>query len=683
MARERRSQSAIVGAVIIALIMFASLLTALYIMNEYGSYAKTSYEKSTIMAQALELQRSTVATFSYNSSTGRVEITVSSGFPYSYEIYAVILVLSNGQVEVLGPGSYPGSLSVVTPYGSQDWLPASAPAGGGLTIYVYTRQDVKAVSLVVQSGNAVTSVPAVSFTTQGTYYSSPPSTPPNTNSTGNNYVGSTLLGRKVTCQVNITLYNPAPLAVTDFTINLTINLTNYLVRLCENFTSAPSGALVPLSNLIFAYKTSKGLEPMYTWIEAYNSSVADVWVRVPPTLIIYPHSYQTIYMLFLNTSLLGSGYLGVNSYYTGDPSYDNIGDVMARGLLVQVYNDTSSPPSIFVNSAGMQDALWNMSQSGCTLVSPMSLFSWLYQLPISNVAENFSTNYLWCINLGEEWPLPQSANGTFSTVLASPINSGYQNYANVIVGYGGQIQGADVLFNYSSEPNGTTDWPGGVSPLTGNFVMKAVGWFSISQWPSSNGGGANYLAVSADDYGAVLISPSVVTWNVLSYTDWIPGVPGSQLRFYDSNASAWGSEVESQYGYYSIVDYPPYEYAVNTAEAPLTATNFTGTGHLGDYRVVTVYAQVNPGNSSGFVPYDADSYMAVFLFHGNGNSKPSPQAFPAGDFAWYSPMYPQDGVMPYLYCSVPDLLVLPGQPLLPTPPGAPYQSAQGYGWIVA
>ncbi|MGC9071355.1 MAG: hypothetical protein ACP5HK_01460, partial [Acidilobus sp.] len=176
---RRRSQSAIVGALIVALVMFAGLVTALYIMNEYGSYARLSYEKSAILSEASELQRSSYAWYSYsyspvNGTVQGIVIGVYSGFPYSYEVTAITIVLSNGQVIMIGPGLHPGLIEVTTYYGTQDWLPAAASAGGNVSIVVNLGQvNVQSVSIVLQSGLALTSIPAV-YSLAAESYISPP-----------------------------------------------------------------------------------------------------------------------------------------------------------------------------------------------------------------------------------------------------------------------------------------------------------------------------------------------------------------------------------------------------------------------------------------------------------------------------------------------------------------------------
>jgi len=82
----RRSQSAIVGALIIAIVMFASLATALYLMNQYSAYSRLSSERSQVLSEAAELQRTAnVYWYSSPTSTGtKVTITLSSGYPYAY-----------------------------------------------------------------------------------------------------------------------------------------------------------------------------------------------------------------------------------------------------------------------------------------------------------------------------------------------------------------------------------------------------------------------------------------------------------------------------------------------------------------------------------------------------------------------------------------------------------------------
>jgi hypothetical protein len=107
----RRSQSAIVGALIIAIVMFASLATALYLMNQYSVYSRLSSERSQVLSEAAELQR-TANAYWYSSPTPtgtNVTITLSSGYPYAYEVTGIVLRLSNGTLKSYGPGPYPGS----------------------------------------------------------------------------------------------------------------------------------------------------------------------------------------------------------------------------------------------------------------------------------------------------------------------------------------------------------------------------------------------------------------------------------------------------------------------------------------------------------------------------------------------------------------------------------------------
>jgi len=181
----RRSQSAIVGALIIAIVMFASLATALYLMNQYSVYSRLSSERSQVLSEAAELQR-TANAYWYSSPTPtgtNVTIVLSSGYPYAYEVTGIVLRLSDGTLKSYGPGAYPGFLSVVTASGSQYWLPASSPAGGSVTITLSFRQpvQVQAVSLVLQSGDAVAAVAASPYSyllAAGALTSTPITSPP-------------------------------------------------------------------------------------------------------------------------------------------------------------------------------------------------------------------------------------------------------------------------------------------------------------------------------------------------------------------------------------------------------------------------------------------------------------------------------------------------------------------------
>jgi hypothetical protein len=377
----RRSQSAIVGALIIAIVMFASLATALYLMNQYSVYSRLSSERSQVLSEAAELQR-TANAYWYSSPTPNgtnVTIVLSSGYPYAYEVTGIVLRFSNGTLLSYGPGPYPGFLSVTTASGSQYWLPASSPAGGSVTITLSFRQpvQVQAASLVLQSSDAVAAVAASSYSYYllaqqqgGSSASGSINVNPYNQSSLLPLIG-TLIGadkiavvgasRKIAVPVvykilNLTpiiLYNPTNLPTPDgLTINLTINLNNAMVKKYST-TYSVNGVNVPLANVLFAYWTGTQWDPLYGWIESFNSSAATVWVRLDRQIL--PYNNLTIYMLFVDDTTLGTTSWGVNSYYTQDLSLDNIGYVMQGGVLYQVYIDANG--SLYNSGGGKGGAL--------------------------------------------------------------------------------------------------------------------------------------------------------------------------------------------------------------------------------------------------------------------------------------------------------------------------------------
>jgi len=96
----------------------------------------------------------------------------------------------------------------------------------------------------------------------------------------------------------IILYNPTSLPTpADLTINLTINLNNNMVKKYST-TYSVNGVNVPLANVLFAYWTGTQWDPLYGWIESFNSSAATVWVRLDRQIL--PYNNLTIFMLFVN-----------------------------------------------------------------------------------------------------------------------------------------------------------------------------------------------------------------------------------------------------------------------------------------------------------------------------------------------------------------------------------------------
>lgn len=654
--------------------MFASLATALYLMNQYSVYSRLLSERSQVLSEAAELQR-TANAYWYSSSTPtgtNVIITLSSGYPYAYEVTGIVLRLSNGTLLSYGPGAYPGFLSVVTASGSQYWLPASSPAGGSVTITLSFRQpvQVQAVSLVLQSGDAVAASPYSYLLAQqqgGSSASGSINVNPYNQSSLSPLIG-TLIGadkiavvgpsRKVAVPavykiLNLTpiiLYNPTSLPTPDdLTINLTINLNNVMVKKYST-TYSVNGVNVPLANVLFAYWTGTQWDPLYGWIESFNSSAATVWVRLDRQIL--PYNNLTIYMLFVNGTTLGTTSWGVNSYYTQNLSLDNIGYVMQSGVLYQVYIDANG--SLYNSGGGVGKSLsrscnnlWNKGKSNYLMVglTYSGLGGFLYNLPLYGVSRAFTSSNGTCFfaykNATESgsslyyYYSPTNPTLTFINVptgtygglflpygepqLATPANEPV--LASTLKG-ASLVSGYDVLFNYEQGFIGGNPWPYGLSSAQVNltWLVKGLGWVQLSS--------ANVnLSVTTDDGTMVLLGTSPGGGN---FTNWLGAYTRSSAIL-----PIWAD------------DYPNSPSFANpvTFEAPLGSL----VNKAGDYRVVIEYFQDIGG----------DTYFAVFV--------PNPSM--AANLMWYAPVFPPGGSYPYAFAPL-----APG--LLLGPP-APVQ-----GWIV-
>jgi len=679
----RRSQSAIVGALIIAIVMFASLATALYLMNQYSVYSRLSSERSQVLSEAAELQR-TANAYWYSSPTPtgtNVTIVLSSGYPYAYEVTGIVLRLSNGTLLSYGPGPYPGFLSVVTASGSQYWLPASSPAGGSVTITLSFRHpvQVQAVSLVLQSGDAVTAVAASPYSyllaqqQGGSSASGSINVNPYNQSSLSPLIGTLIstdkiavvrpsqkiavpIVRKILNLTPIILYNPTNLPTpVGLTINLTINLNNAMVKKYSNSTTySVNGVNVPLANVLFAYWTGTQWDPLNGWIESFNSSAATVWVRLDRQIL--PYSTLTIYMLFVNATTLGTTSWGVNSYYTQNLSLDNIGYVMQGGVLYQVYIDANG--SLYNFGGGKSGGvgktlsqscnnLWNKGKSNYIMVglTYSGLGGFLYNLPLYGVSRAFTSSNGTCVFAYKN----ATESGSQLYYYYSPtnptltfINNQTGTYGGLFLPYGepqlatpanepvlargnkssSLVSGYDVLFNYGQGFIGGNPWPYGLSSAQVNltWLVKGLGWIQLS---STN---VN-LSVTTDDGTMVLLGTSPGGGN---FTNWL----GAYTR---SNAilPIW------------IEDYPndPSYTGPVTFEAPLGSL----INKAGDYRVVIEY----------FQDIGSETYLAVFV--------PNPSM--AANLMWYAPVFPPGGSYPYAFAPL-----APG--LLLGPP-APVQ-----GWIV-
>jgi hypothetical protein len=457
----------------------------------------------------------------------------------------------------------------------------------------------------------------------------------------------------------IVLYNPTgDPTPTGLTVNFTINLSSGIVK--RNAISAKDGTgVVPLANVLFAIWNGTGWDPLDGWIEFYNSTAAEVWVKLDRS--IEPYGNQTIFMLFLNGSALGTINWGVNSYYTKNLSTDNIGYVMQSGVLYQVYVDENGTlfDSVVVNeyswrgtkttSGGyvLADYCSDYYQGTMVGFSYGGLAGFLYSLPLYDVTSNFSASYGYCVvyngpsqepmlyyspqnpsimyynNSAEEVyngfsAAPVLANGTFISygepLVAVPSDEPVYDWQNYL------IEGYDVIFNYQNEFIGGQPWPYGLYEAQHeiSWLVKGVGWAQVIN-PNVT------IATTTDDGTLILLKNSAGGG---SFTSWL----GSSWTKYEL-LPVWAT------------DYYDYWNSPVTFEAPLNST-LTG---IGDYRVEVLYYQ----------DIGTDTYFAVFV----------PSSSMAPYLIWYAPVFPPGGSYPYAFAPL-----APG--LLLGPP-APVQ-----GWIV-
>jgi hypothetical protein len=448
----------------------------------------------------------------------------------------------------------------------------------------------------------------------------------------------------------IVLYNPTgDPTPTGLTVNFTINLSSGIVK--RNAISAKDGTgVVPLANVLFAIWNGTGWDPLDGWIEFYNSTAAEVWVKLDRS--IEPYGNQTIFMLFLNGSALGTINWGVNSYYTKNLSTDNIGYVMQEGILYQVYADANG--SLYNSGGGVGKSLsqqctnlWNKGKSYYLMVGLTygGLGKFLYGLPLYGVSTNFTSNYGTCVfafkNVTESgsslyyYYSPTNPTLTFynestgtyggfflpygEPQMATPVDEPV--FASTLSA-GSLVSGYDVLFDYEQGFVGGSPWPYGLYSAQANltWLVKGLGWAQLSS--------ANInLSVTTDDGTMVLVGTSPGGG---VFTNWL----GAYMKS-TAILPIWAEDYPSSPSYADPA----------TFEAPLSSLLST----TGDYRVVIEYFQDDSRNS----------YLAVFL----------PGSSMAANLTWYAPVFPPGGSYPYAFA--------PLAPSLLLGPQAPVQ-----GWIV-
>ncbi|AMD30408.1 hypothetical protein [Acidilobus sp. 7A] len=651
--------------------MLASIAALIYVMDQYRLRAQYAAEREQDLQMAQELQQTTSAYLVYFNGT-YIEVRLQSQFPYSYEVVGLSIRLANGSPLVVTGSGPSANVTVVGPYGIIYGLPASAGPAQQLMVIVKLTQGLVVsqanMAVILRSGDAVTAVPVTVYLPPGT--SRGVSVNVNNETSVMELIKTKVITNlvlivspsmkiaipKAYTVVNLTpivLYNPTgDPTPTGLTVNFTINLSSGIVK--RNAISAKDGTgVVPLANVLFAIWNGTGWDPLDGWIEFYNSTAAEVWVKLDRS--IEPYGNQTIFMLFLNGSALGTINWGVNSYYTKNLSTDNIGYVMQSGVLYQVYVDENGTlfDSVYSwwRSGGqvLADYCSDKYKYQGTMVgfSYGGLAGFLYSLPLYDVTSNFSASYGYCVvyngplqepmlyyspqnpsimyynNSAEEVyngfsAAPVLANGTFISYgepsVAVPSDEPVYDWQNYL------IEGYDVIFNYQNEFIGGQPWPYGLYEAQHeiSWLVKGVGWAQVIN-PNVT------IATTTDDGTLILLKNSTGGG---SFTSWL----GSSWRKYEL-LPVWATDYDDDWN------------SPVTFEAPLNSI----LTRIGDYRVEVLYYQ----------DIGTDTYFAVFV----------PSSSMAPYLIWYAPVFPPGGSYPYAFAPL-----APG--LLLGPP-APVQ-----GWIV-
>lgn len=641
--------------------VLASIAAMIYVMEQYRLRTSYAVERSQYLQLSQELQEDVKAYLVYFNGT-YVELKLYSQFPYSYQVDGLSLRLVNGSPLLVSSSGGLANVTVIGPYGIIYGLPASAGPAQWLTIIVKLNSRLEATQrnmvILLQSGDSMAAISVTSYVTPATQVSVNPYNSTSVQQLIGTKVVSTLISvvspsekiaiPKVYTIVNLTpiiLYNPTGEATPkDLTVNFTINLNSEIVKYSSISVRDGSG-LVPLANVLFAIWNGTGWDPLNGWIELYNSTEAEVWVRLDRQIL--PYSNLTIYMLFLNGSTLGTVNWGVNSYYTQNLSTDNIAYVMQEGLLYQIYVDENG--TLYGSGGGIGAAVSHYCNSRYGYAYSMVGFSYvglahfIYSLPLFNAIGTFASNYSYCVlysgSLSQSLLYYSPTNATITFVKVSNaraersyefglfttdvINGTFISYGEPSVSIpanepvydwqGYIMEGYDVEFNFQDGFEGGQPWPYGLyeSQQQISWLVKSVGWADVR-------GPGLTVATTTDDGTAIVIRN---TPGGGPFTDWLgswPGVGSVLLPVWatDYGWTDWQSPV--------------------TFEAPLNAT----VSSMGDYRVVVLYYQ----------DIGTDTYFAVFV----------PSISMSSNIAWYSPVFPSGGSYPYVRAPLaPNLLLGP------------------------
>ena len=637
MPSRRRSQSAVVGAAIFVLIalIVAGIFTYLY--AEFTRASSLSSARETALSQAYELRRDLSGY--YYVQGGKLYIYVSSRYPQAAQIEYMLVLFSNGSYRLVGPGD------LVNTSSGQAALPLALGYGSATAMWLAVSGQVAGVSVVVQSGDVVTTVPLPAQTYLGYYgyytgYSASPP-PPNASYATVTFLNGTSSNMTVECYAPIVVFNNATAQdQAGLQLNLTINLTNSLVERCGRpatiKVSRTQLVEIPLGNGAFAVWTGTRWQLLPAWIESFNSTALHVWVRLPA--VLDPKSKYTIYLLFLNETDLGSTNWGVNGYYVGSEAYDNIGYVMEKGLLYQVYNTNGTLFERWKSSYSSFYSYCYSKKNPYPTYSYVGLASFVYGLPLASSGSfNYTSGAVYCLSYTKSGSTYIFAvNGVYylsSKFWALFITTGPPQVSYTISSITSHLISVAIDFGYGSFASYAppyTPWPYGLGPYTNvtSWLLKAVGWLSVSSTSSSID-----ASIYTDDGGLLAVRPSPAWGPFTNWLDYSLPLPQGWLPYQNATVAGWAVDNDSNTNY---APDPVFNYtSLFSPSHPILPT-------VGDYRVVVEY----------FNDYGANSILVV--------SQYTPSSVSSSNvIAWYAPLFPASGQYPLVNSTVPDLLLGP------------------------
>ncbi len=657
----RRSQSAIVGGLIVTIAILAAIGAMIYELQQYKLASDYAAEKQEIVGLSQELERNAMVSAYVSGNSIYVSLN-ESGFPYEYSVVGISVLLSNGSPLLLQGNNTYGVTVMSTVYAPQGSYQVK-----GLPIPV-DPLSVVSINLTFPSGLSFSRPPYMSLLLQSGYsIASIMIRPYLTVSSISALVAQhrevvTKLVRAIPVVsphqfkiavpvpylvVNATpiiLYNPSSEVIpAGTTVNLTINLTNSFVsKYSQNLIVG--SRTIPLANVLFASLNSSGWAPLNAWLEYFNSTEATVWVKLDQP--IQPYENLTIYLLFLNATDLGTTTWGVNSYYTHNVSLDNIGYVMQNGIDYQIYVSTNGTLYESGGGVGAQASYYCANEYSGSMIgfSYVGLGKFIYQLPLYNADSYYKDNEIYCVIYNG----PLSGIPTYSsrepsisfkvvndsTLGVGPESDTFISYSTPLLyppanepvyvanwsswwwftqSFGQLEEGYNVLFNYQDEFIGGQPWPYGLyeAQQEVSWLVKGIGWVQVLN-PNEP------IATTTDDGTAMFIN-SIPGGG--SFTNWLgrwPGMPKAVLPI-------WATD-----------------YGFDTWNSPVTFVGSinSSVSSVGDYRVVIEYYQ----------DIGTDTYFAVFSLE-------------PVTYSWYAPALPPGGMFPLATDPLDHSLLVGPQPI--------------------